>query len=299
VCMLLSNDTCCDTHTRAWIDFFPGDYVSASSATNGTAQESNQAGNNVLNVATMTELDNTLDAFLGTTTGVGSSEAAVASRAQRPSEANSSALLRRSLGIVTRVDFDAQTCDVRWLREDSDHPILERDIPVGLRVFVFFFCMLTLCVNTHTAQTFTLEAHVVYEELRLEDVVCLMPDHPLLKSGVGMAWAGTVEEISLETGDVRVLWADGSETTMPVEALYRIDPEPLLDMWHQYYHGSDDEEEEDDGEDDDEDELDGGADDSDDSSNAAGGGGPFLSSPMFQSLSHLEIGSFAGKCSRK
>ena len=64
-----------------------------------------------------------------------------------------------------------------------------------------------------------------------------------------MAWAGTVKSVCSDTGGVTVCWADGTESLIDIEELYRVDPEPLLELWDEYYGEEDDDEYEEDDDD--------------------------------------------------
>ena len=77
--------------------------------------------------------------------------------------------------------------------------------------------------------TFALQAHTEYADLRTDDIVALMPDHPLL-AGDSPQFAGVVMDVDLSTGCVQVLWADRSSTLVDVRDLQRIDVAPLLEM---------------------------------------------------------------------
>ena len=109
--------------------------------------------------SSLSQLDRALDALLAERTA-----AATVDNASTVAALDGTAL-RRAIGVVTSVDHVAETCCVRWLREGATHDqrVLEADVP-----------------------TLSIAAHPQYSELRLDDVVCLMPGHPLLTTGVGM-----------------------------------------------------------------------------------------------------------------
>jgi ubiquitin-protein ligase len=208
-------------------DHFPGDFVvpedaderhknasalSQSPPPTSGAADGDAPGSSIGAAASanLAALDHALDLLLGAPPSTTLATAAQADPLLARNE------LQRRLGCVVAVQHAAQTCSVLWLSEPSagGGGVLEHGLP-----------------------TFSVKPQRDFMDLRIQDYVALLPEHPLLARSPPPPFIGVVKDIDLTTGKMLVRWSDGSESPMDVQQLQRIDPEPILDMLN---HGDDD-----------------------------------------------------------
>jgi ubiquitin-protein ligase len=227
-------------------DLFPGDFVVSEAVSDGDANNlshsSHADGESPAAAATATSanvdaLDRTLDLLLVAPGATGSSSDAAAAADPLAARTN---LLRRK-GVIVTVSHAKQTCDVLWLREPSGvavdgrpaDTVLERDV-----------------------SALSLKPHNDLDDLRLSDIVTLMPGHPLLAATPPPPFVGCLIDVNLTNGRLVVRWTDGSTSEVDSQDVQRIDPGPFLSMV------DDDDDDDDEFDDDEDDELNSEEDDS-------------------------------------
>jgi ubiquitin-protein ligase len=199
-------------------DLFPGDFVVSEAVSDGDANnlsQSSHGGDGQSAGATATSanveaLDRTLDLLLVAPGAAASgSDAAVAD----PLAARNN-LLRR-LGVIVSVSHATQTCDVLWLREPSGVAVDGRPADTVLE---------------RNVSSLSLKPHKDLDDLRLSDIVTLMPGHPMLAATPPPPFVGCLLNVNLTSGQLVVRWTDGSTSEVDAQDVQRIDPGPFLAM---------------------------------------------------------------------
>jgi ubiquitin-protein ligase len=214
-------------------DMFPGDFVvseAVSDAANNLSHSSSldDGAGATATSANVNDLDRTLDQLLvapgaAATSAAGDDGASLSD----PLAARNSLLRRR--GVVVSVSHQAQTCSVMWLREPSGVAVDGRPADSVLE---------------NNVSMLALKPHPEMDDLRLSDIVTLMPGHPSLANTPPPPFVGCLIDVNLTNGFLRVKWSDGSVSEVDSHDVHRIDPGTILAL-------EGDEEDDEDGDDDD------------------------------------------------